>query len=82
MCVCKLMELTISIFVFPYKPCANTDTTNTLMMNDTNNAAAASMKKYMLASRTLAGSRLFTSRDYSYKENTNRKKLFLVMFTA
>lgn len=56
--------LTIFWLVLPKRPCANTDTTNTFMKKETSNAMDASMKKYMLASRTFAESRRFTSRDF------------------
>lgn len=60
-------ELTISWLVLPKSPWANTDTTNTFITNETNNAIHASIKKYIFASRTLELSRLFTSRDYRWK---------------
>lgn len=63
----------MSAFVLLYMPCANTDTTNTFITNETNNATHASMKKYILASRTLLLSRLFTSRDYN-ASGTKKKR--------
>lgn len=54
---------TTSLFVFPLRLAANTETTKTFIINETNKAMDDSMKKYIFASRTLALTLRSTSRD-------------------
>lgn len=65
-----LSILTTCWFVLLNNPWANTETTKTLIRNDTNRARPDSMRKYMFASRTLFVSRRSTSRDCQVNQNS------------
>lgn len=63
----------MSPFFLSYSPCAKTATTKTLITNDISNAMHASVKKYIFASRILAGCFRSISRDCMGREKKINK---------